>query len=133
MIRRQLVSFVVIGVSVNVLLYAVYLLVSYAMMGSLGAMTVTYCAGLLVGFTLNRRFTFRFDADNQSAPLRYLAAYAFGYAINFAGLWLLEDHFGVAHEIAQAEIMAVLVVILFLLLRYWVFRVPGSPYPAGAP
>jgi putative flippase GtrA len=126
----QLFSFAVIGISVNAALYAVYLLLTYAVMGSRSAMTITYCAGVLISFTLNRRITFRFRGNNSSTLLRYVGAYVLGYAINLAGLWLLVDHFGIAHEIAQGEIMAVLVVVLFLLLRYWVFPARASPYPA---
>ena len=56
-------------------------------------MTITYCAGVLIGFTLNRRITFHFDGDNRSALLRYIGAYAIGYEINFVGLWLFVDHY----------------------------------------
>ena len=130
MIRRQFISYFVIGVSVNVTLYAVYLLLADTLMESRSAMTVTYCAGVLLSFALNRKITFRFRGDNGSALLRYAGAYAIGYVINFAGLWLLVDHYGIAHEIAQGVIMLVLVVVLFLLLRYWVFPARASSYPA---
>jgi putative flippase GtrA len=70
MIRRQLISFAVVGVSVNVSLYAVYLLLTHTLMGSRAAMTLTYCSGVLIGFTLNSKITFRFDGANGSTLLR---------------------------------------------------------------
>ncbi len=129
MIRRQFIRFAVIGLSLNAALYAAYLLLTHTVMGSRAAMTLTYCSGVLIGFVLNRRITFRFDGDNGSALLRYFAAYAIGYVINFAGLWLLVDHCGVAHEFVQGGMMLALPVVLFLLQRYWVFRARESHGP----
>jgi putative flippase GtrA len=126
MIRRQLIAFVVIGVLVNASLYAVYLLLTHVVMGSRAAMTITYCAGVLIGFALNRRITFRFEGDNASALLRFVGAYAIGYAVNFAGLWLLVDRFGAPHEIVQGGMVLGIAVTLFLLQKYWIFRARAS-------
>jgi putative flippase GtrA len=130
MIRRQVIRFAVIGLSLNAALYASYLLLTHTVMGSRAAMTVTYSAGVLIGFVLNRRITFRFEGDNGSALLRYIGAYAIGYAINFIGLWLLVDRFAVAHEIVQGGMTLCLPVVLFSLQRYWVFPNRGSHDPA---
>jgi putative flippase GtrA len=130
MIRRQLLSFAVIGVSVNMSLYTVYLLLTRTLMGSRAAMTLTYCSAVLIGFALNSRVTFRFDGANRSALLRYIGAYSIGYAINFTGLWLLVDHCGAPHELVQGGMTLCLPAVLFLLQRYWVFRSRGSCHPA---
>ena len=130
MIGRQLMAYAAIGVSVNAALYSVFVFLSHSLMAPRSAMTVIYCAGILISFTLNRRFTFRFRGDNGSALLRYVCAYAIGYTINFVGLWLLVDQYGIAHEIAQGAIMLLLVVVLFLLLRYWVFPARASRCPS---
>ena len=130
MIRRQLIYFIAIGVSLNAALYAVYLLLTHTVMGSRAAMTVTYGAGVLIGFALNRRFTFRFIGGGGSALLRYVGAYAIGYAINFVALWVLVDGYGLAHEIVQGFMVPTLAAILFLLQRYWVFPACAQPYHA---
>lgn len=137
MMHQQFIRYGVIGLSLNAAGYAAYLLLTHTVMGSRAAMTLVYFSFVLIGFVLNRRITFRFDGDNGSALMRFFGAYAIGYVINFAGLWLLVDHYGIGHEIAQLEIGLVLVVVLFLLLRYWVFpdRARGvrSRFPRPAP
>jgi putative flippase GtrA len=92
-------------------------------------MTVSYCAGVLIGFALNRRITFRFEGASGSALLRYICAYGIGYAINFVGLWLLADHYGIPHEIVQAGMIFGIAVLLFFLQKYWVFKPRRSSHP----
>jgi putative flippase GtrA len=101
MIARQAASFVLIGLAVNAALYAAYLLLTHTLLGSFAAMTVTYCSGVVMGFLLNRRFTFGFEGRKTAALIRYVGAYLFGYLVNFAGLWLLADRGGIPHEVVQ--------------------------------
>jgi len=126
--HQQFIRYGVIGLGLNAAGYAAYLLLTHTLLGSRSAMTITYCSGVLIGYLLNRRITFRFDGDSRWALLRYVGAYAMGYGINFAGLWLFVDYYGAPHEIVQGGIMSVLVVVLFLLQRYWVFPAGGSDY-----
>jgi putative flippase GtrA len=123
MMHYQFIRYGVIGLGLNAAGYAAYLTLTHTVLGSRSAMTITYFFGVLIGFLLNRRITFRFDGDSRQALMRYIGAYAIGYGINFAGLWLFADYYGVPHEIVQGAVMVVLVVVLFLLQRYWVF--PG--------
>jgi putative flippase GtrA len=127
MIRQQFVRFAIIGLLLNGVLYCAYLLLTRGLMGSPAAMTITYCTGVLAGFLLNRRVTFRYRGDNRGALLRYVACYVIGYAINFVTLWWLVQRLGLAHEVVQAGVTLILPVILFSLQRYWVFRRPRLP------
>jgi putative flippase GtrA len=125
MILQQFVRYGTIGLAINVAGYAAYLVLTHTVLSSRSAMTLTYCSGVLIGFALNRRVTFRHDGRG-AALVRYVSAYAIGYVINFVGLWLLVDCYGAPHEIVQGGIMAGLVTVLFLLQRYWVFPTRGS-------
>jgi putative flippase GtrA len=130
MIRQQLIRYAAIGLLLNAALYGAYLLLTHTLMGSRAAMTLTYCSGVLIGFVLNRKITFRYHGDNAGALLRYIASYVIGYAINFMTLWLLVDHAGIAHEIVQGGVIVTLPVVLFALQRYWVFPTRTRHYPA---
>ncbi len=129
MIRRQFIRYAVIGLMLNAVLYGAYLLLTHTLMGSRAAMTITYCAGVLIGFMLNRDITFRYCGGNLGALLRYIASYVIGYAINFAVLWLFVDRWGMAHEIVQGGVILTLPVGLFVLQRYWVFSAHIRNYP----
>jgi putative flippase GtrA len=135
MIVRQAASFVFIGVAINAALYAAYLLLTHTLLVAFAAMTVTYCSGVVIGFALNRRFTFRFSGDKGFAFLRYVGAYLVGYLVNLAGLWLLADRCGIPHEIVQGGMIFAIAALLFLLQKYWVFpdRAPYSASPIARP
>ena len=65
----------------------------------------------------------------MGALRRYVASYALGYIINFAGLWLLVEKAGIAHEIVQGGMTAALAIALFVVQKYWVFPAPAL-YPS---
>ena len=135
MIIRQAASFAFIGVGVNAALYTAYLILTHTGLGAFAAMTVTYCSGVVMGFVLNGRFTFRFDGDKGLAFLRYVSAYVLGYLVNLVGLWLLVDRLGIAHELAQGALTVSVALLLFALQRYWVFPGSAAPFrnlPAGS-
>ncbi len=121
MIIRQTASFALIGIGVNAALYAAYLVLTHTVLGAFAAMTVTYCSGVVMGFVLNGRFTFRFDGDKGLAFLRYVSAYVLGYLVNLAGLWLLAKRYGIPHEFVQGGMIFGIAAMLFLLQKYWVF------------
>jgi putative flippase GtrA len=129
MIRQQFLRYSAIGLLLNAALYGAYLLLTHTLLGSRAAMTLTYGAGVLIGFILNRSLTFRYRGENSGALLRYFGSYAFGYAINLMALWLLVDRAGMAHEVAQGGVTVTLPVVLFVLQKYWVFPSRTSNVP----
>jgi putative flippase GtrA len=125
MILRQFARYAIIGLLLNAVLYCAYLLLTRTIMGCREAMTITYGAGVLIGFVLNRKITFRYDGGNAVELLRYFVSYFIGYVINWAALWLLVDRAGMAHEMVQGGMTLTLPIMLFALQRYWVF--PAAP------
>jgi putative flippase GtrA len=125
MIHHQFVRYVAIGLLLNASLYCGYLLLTHMFIGSRLAMTITYSSGVLIGFLLNRKVTFRYSGNNVGALRRYVASYALGYIINFAGLWLLVERVGIAHEIVQGGMTVALPIALFVVQKYWVFPAPA--------
>ncbi len=122
MIGRQFIGYAIIGLTLNLILYGAYLVLTSAGIPSLAAMTLTYAAGVLSGFVLNRSIIFRYRGGHSGALLRYVTTYGIGYAINFALLWLLAVREGLPHQVVQGGITLGLPVVLFALQKYWVFR-----------
>ncbi len=75
MIRQQVIRYVAVGLVLNAALYGAYLVLTQSLMGSRSAMTLTYCAGVLTGYLLNREITFRFIGPNGGPLLRYIGSY----------------------------------------------------------
>jgi len=123
MIGRQFIGYAIIGLTLNLILYGAYLVLTYAGIQSLAAMTLTYAAGVLIGFVLNSSIIFRYRGGHSGALLRYVATYGIGYAINFSLLWLLAIRGGLPHQVVQGGITLGLPIVLFALQKYWVFRV----------
>lgn len=118
---RQFSVYGVVGVVSNAILFALYLLFTALGMEPKTAMTVLYAAGVLQTFVFNRRWTFAHDGRSGPALVRYIVAYALGYGLNLAGLYVLVDLAGWPHALVQGGMIAVVAVFLFVLQRYWVF------------
>jgi putative flippase GtrA len=118
---RQLATFALVGLTLNAALYAAYLALTAAGMAPQAAMTLTYLAGVLIGFLLNRRIVFRFEGDGGAALLRYVIAYAGGYVVDYAALDVFVDRLGFPHPLVQGAMILILAAALFLLQKFWIF------------
>jgi putative flippase GtrA len=120
-VRAQFIRYVLVGLGLNAALYAIYLLLTWRIMGSEAAMTITFSVGVLLSFLANRRITFRHRGDQLAALLRFLACYAILYLIDFIALWVFAGRMGFAHQIVQGGVILVLPLLAFTIQKYWVF------------
>lgn len=118
---RQLFSYALIGLLVNLVGYALYLFLTHFWGAPKLTMTALYSVGALISFFSNRRFTFRHDGGIGVAGIRYLVAQLLGYLLNLALLVLFVDWFGFSHQIVQAIAIVVVAIFLFVLSRFFVF------------
>ena len=121
-LTSQAVRFFIVGVFTNVSLYIVYLLITWLGLDHKLAMTLVYISGVLMGFTLNRNWSFRHRGHTSHGFIRYSVMYAVGYLVNLTVLYLLVDIAGYPHQIIQLLIAMLLAIMFFVLLRLWVFN-----------
>lgn len=119
--RWQLFRFALVGLSSNVVLYLLYVLLTGLDLGHKTAMTLLYILGVLQTFLFNRRWTFRYQGRMPKALLRYLTSYGFGYFFNLVILIIMVDRLGLPHQIVQGILILITARLLFLLQKYWVF------------
>ena len=81
--------------------------------------------GFVVGFLLNRAWTFRSDRTIAATAPRYLLAFALAYSINL-GLLALALRAGLHPWLAQGVALATYSVAFYCLCRFSVFRAEGS-------
>ncbi len=133
----QLLRYGAVGLASNVALYVVYLGLTATGLGHKLAMSLVYGAGVALTFFVNGRWTFTAGSLGGATFARYVTAYALGYALNLALLWLLVDVGGWPHATAQGLLILVVAVCLFLLHKFWVFRPPSAvatlPTDRGTP
>ncbi len=125
----QLIRYGTVGVASNAVAYLLYIAITAAGLEHKLAMTLLYAIGVAQTFFFNKRWSFRHNGSHGTAFIRYCIAYAIGYFVNLAALFVFVDMLGYAHQIVQGAMILILAAMLFLLQKFWVFR-SISPQPA---
>lgn len=95
----------------------------WAGLGGLAANAAGYAVGLVLSFTLNRRFVFGVTgAVSAREVAKFLGAFAIAYGANVAVLLAAQTALGPDSALAQLPAIAVYVLIFFLLSQFVVFR-----------
>jgi putative flippase GtrA len=118
---NQAIRYGVVGIASNLLLYLLYLCITFVGVGHKTAMSVIYVAGILQTFLANRRWTFRHEGAANEALIRYVLAYLAGYIINLLFLLVFVDSLGLPHQGVQAVAILLVAGILFFIQKFWVF------------
>lgn len=120
----QALRYGLVGLSSNIILYLLYLLITTAGVGHKSAMTLLFAIGIILTFILNKRWTFTYHGYLQPAFIKYVAAYSLAYLLNLAALLVFVDLFRFPHQFIQGVMILTLALMLFLLQKFWVFRSP---------
>ena len=86
-------------------------------------MSVMYAIGMILSFTLNRNWTFLHKGRIPQALISYVLIYAFGYVLNFSGLYVLVDRQGFNHVWVQGALIFAIALLLFFFQKTVVFKV----------
>ncbi|MFO6446101.1 GtrA family protein [Erythrobacter sp. NE805] len=99
----------------------------WAGLGDFAANAAGFGVGLVLSFTLNRRFVFGVTgAVGAREVARFLAAFAVAYGANLAVLHTARGVLGAGNALAQLPAIAAYVVIFFALSQFFVFRPTAS-------
>lgn len=120
--RGQFVRYALVGLGSNVLLYLVYLTLSFLGIGHKTAMTLLYIMGIAQTFLFNKTWSFQFAGAASSAFIRYVAVYSLGYVINFLALAVLVDQANLPHKWVMAGLILFMAIFFFVVQKFWVFR-----------
>lgn len=122
----QLIRYGIVGVASNAVGYLLYLAITAAGLEHKLAMTLLYAVGVAQTFIFNKRWSFRHAGAHATAFVRYCIAYASGYFVNLAALFILVDRLGYPHQLVQGVMILALAAMLFMLQKFWVFRSTSS-------
>jgi putative flippase GtrA len=90
------------------------------------AVTLLYFIGVLVSYLGNKRLTFRDTGNFLSSGARYIAVYIMGYLLNVFLIFSFVDRLGFPHQIVQAMAIPLVAIVLFSMLRIFVFKSNSS-------
>mgnify|MGYP000727003767 CR=1 FL=1 len=101
----------------------------------LAANAMGYGAGLLLGYTINRSWTFKNTGKHRSTLPLYLLVMALGYLLNVAALFVLTRHFSLNPYVAQLAGIGLYTAFTYTGCKQWVFHHPpvnsSNPTPSG--
>ncbi len=108
----------------------------YALITTLGVspvLTISIFYPIYIGlaFYLNKKWSFNHKGRLSTSAVRYLIAYIGCYLSNAAALKFFSGYLGYSHLIVQAITIMIMAFLLFLIQKYWVFRVRGIAVPHG--
>jgi putative flippase GtrA len=99
-------------------------------LGDVPANLIGYIIGLMVSFTLNSRWTFKYDGPVWPALLRFVVTFAIAYTANITTVLALRDAAGVHADLAHAIAVVPYTTTFYLLSRFMVFA-GGAKRPAA--
>lgn len=117
----QLIRFGLVGLISNLVIYMMYLAITYAGAEHKLAMTLLFAVGTLQTFFFNKQWTFKHRGNLQQALVKYVVIYGIAYLLNLLALFFLVDHIGYPHQLVQGVTVFALALMLFITLRHWVF------------
>ena len=122
-IRSELARFALVGITNNSLLYGAYVaLTNLYFLDPKISMTLTYILGLLMGYFMHRHVTFPGIGKASYPFLRYVFSHCIGYGSNFIILLFFVDYLGLSHIVVQGVAIFLIAILLFFLMKYFVFR-----------
>lgn len=120
---RALIKFVVVGVANTLVgLFLIYLGKWLLGFGDVVANTCGYSIGLVLGFILNRRWTFRHSGPVIPALARFFAIFILAYVSNLVTVLVAINSLEMNSYLAQASGILPYTVIFFFGSRYVAFR-----------
>jgi len=121
--QTQFIKYIAIGAGTNSLGYGIYLLITWLGVGSIVGMSMVYASACLASFIGNKNWTFGAKTRSRKLLPRYLVVQLAGYLTNLALLLVLYGSLRVPHQLVQLLAMVVVAIELFLMNKYYVFRV----------
>lgn len=121
-----LVRYGLVGLFSNACGYGLYVLVTWAGVPPLVAMSLLYSVGALIGFIGNRKWAFSYEGKALPSLVRYWITHCIGFGLNFSMLYVFADTLGYPHQLVQAVAVFVVAGFLFVMFRFFVFP-HGTP------
>jgi putative flippase GtrA len=122
---EQFVRYVIVGVLNNTVGYLTFLLMAYFGVEPKLAMTIVYLIFASLGFIGHKKWSFSHEGLFLKTGARYIVAHSLAYLLNLFLLYYFFNLLGYPYQLVQAGVMVVLVVFLYTMFRFFVFRSTG--------
>jgi len=124
----QLVSYGIAGLAINGFGYFLFLIFLALGIGHKTAASILYIVGVLISYSLNRKFVFKSTSSLGVGLLWHLAMVAVGYVINISILYYLVDQFKFDPKFVQLLSIVVVSTFFFTFNKFVVHKRAKVPH-----
>ena len=124
-ILLQWMRFSLVGLKANAIYYLLYIMMTAAGLSPILAVTIIYLFGCVYTFWFNRGFVFRDPGRAKHQLPLYFLVYFVAWGLNVMALDFMTGRMGINAVLAQGILICVFAVLIFLALRFLVFRASG--------
>lgn len=129
----ELLKFAGVGtLNTTISLTIIYSLKWYALWGDVTANVLGYLIGILFGFVLNGRWTFKMPTLNSRHLQRYALATSLAYLLNLSAVLFSINICNISGDYAQLVGVVVFTLTSFLLIKLFVFSGKSSTIDVAA-
>jgi putative flippase GtrA len=121
---NPLIRYGIVGILNNLLGYLLYLLLTLFWLDPKVTITIFYPIGAITGYFGHLKYSFAYKGNSGATLFRYILAYVCGYGVNLMMLSILSDKLNVPHQAVQVIAIPIVAIILFIMLKYFVFTAP---------
>ena len=130
MVSKQFQRFALVGISNTLICYLSYDLI-YRLLGAQFlraaiAQSMAYCIASMWSYALNKRWTFKNTGGRKNSGMRFAISQLAMYLIHTSSLSLLVDFLHWHARLTWFGLTAIVTVLNFLVLKYWVFPKENS-------
>ena len=122
----RLVRFALVGGTNGGVTLLVYWALTELGVPYIPAAAIGYAAGMLNGYTWNRRWTFQSGTFHGPEFVRYVIVQGAGLIVNLIALAFAVETLGIQKVVAELATLTPIVLATFLLNRAWAFRAGPS-------
>lgn len=121
--KGQIFRYGFIGLSLNIAMYVVYLMITEFYFSPFEAVFLLYPIGMLAGFYAHRRFTFKdnLNRTNFVAFIKYISAYILGFLLNLLLIYIFFEKLGYPHQLVQLSAIFTVALFIYVVMRLFVF------------
>jgi putative flippase GtrA len=116
-----IVRYLIVGTLTNLFWYGIYIIGTWSGVPPLAMATISYLLAVVTSYAFNRQWSFSSSRPHAQAGPRYIVAYGIGYLNQMAWLYGLTYGLAIRHEISQLLAAGTTAILIFGILRFWVF------------
>ena len=120
-LRRELLSYGLVGIAHNSVGYALYLFFTYLGFDPKLVVGVSYPLAMLVSYLGNKKLTFHHRGGFTKSSLKFILAHLVSYGLNLLMLYVFVDLLAYPHQLVQLAAIFVCAAFLFVTLKLFVF------------